>query len=103
VRRGHGLLRGPDARVLPLFAGAGSAPAPPPPRLSCIAADGRHAYVLGAAGLLKYCSGHGRTLGGHLYACRAEWAWIACARGRLYVRSPALAPDAPAVVDCDLL
>jgi hypothetical protein len=93
----------------PLFSSTGGAAAPQaPPRFACVAADGRYVYVLGAAGLLKYGSGYGRTLGGHLYASNlryraGERAWLACAGGRLYVRSPAMAPDALAVVDCDTL
>ena len=93
----------------PLFSGGGGAAAPQaPPRFTCIAVDGRYVYVLGAAGLLKYGSGCGRTLGGHLYASNlryraGEKAWLAYAGGRLYVRSPAMAPDALAVVDCDTL
>ena len=68
-----------------------------------VACDGEYLYVHSPAGLTKYGTGYMSTTMGHIYAHKARYLnqrpWLACVGGRLYLRSPAMAPDCLVVVD----
>jgi hypothetical protein len=73
-----------------------------------VATDGSFLYVHSTAGLAKLGTGYNGTIQGHLYACKPRYRvlekpWMACVGTRLYMRSPAMAPDCLVVLDCSTL
>ena len=73
-----------------------------------IACDGRYLYVHSPLGLTKYGTGYHATTLGHVYLHKQQYRsterpWLACIKDKLYLRSPAMAPDCLVVVDAGTL
>ena len=72
-----------------------------------VACDGRYLYVHSLAGLTKYGTGYASTTLGHVYMHKALYQthspWLACVGDKLFVRSPAIAPDCLLVLDASTL
>lgn len=79
-----------------------------PARFVSVATDGSYLYLHTSSGLAKLGTGYNGTFEGYLYASKSgyralEKPWMAVAGGKIYLRSPAMAPHCLTVVDCDTL